>query len=130
MSASSISQIIPEVCKALYDVLKDEYLSPPSRREQWKQIAQQFDAKWQFPHAVVAIDGKHINVQAPPNSGSECFNYKKFITIVLLAIADAKFISFDLGSPGIQSDSGIFKSCNLVMTCKATFFPQPCKLSS
>ena len=53
-----------------------------------------------------------------------------FFSIVLRAIADAnaKFISFDLGSPGSQPDGGIFKSCNLGVTCKSTFFPPLCKL--
>ena len=61
----------------------------------------------------------------------EYFNYEEQISIVLPDIADAnaKFISFDLGSPGSQLDSGIFKSCNLGMTCKSTFFQQPCKLA-
>ncbi|XP_068701339.1 putative nuclease HARBI1 [Montipora foliosa] len=89
ISVSSISKIIPEVCEALYNVLRDEYLQLPSSKQHWEQIAEEFKSKWQFPHAVGAIDGKHINMRAPPNSGSEYFNYKKQFIIVLLAIADA-----------------------------------------
>ena len=102
VSVSSISQIIPQVCNTLYDVLKDDYLNPPTNEEQWKKLAKDFDLKWQFPHAVGAIDGKHINIRSFPNSATEYFNYKKYFSIVLLAVADAnaKFIAFDLGSPG------------------------------
>ena len=71
MSVSAITEFIPEVCQALYDVLKEEYMSVPSSRSQWLQLADEFESKWQFPRAVGAIDGKHIYVKAPPNTGSE-----------------------------------------------------------
>ena len=105
ISTSAISKIIPEVCEAIYNVLKDEYLKPPSTRNEWKLNADQFEMKWQFPHAVGTIDGKHINIRAPPNSGSEYFNYKKHFSLVLLAIADtnAKIIAFFLGSRSWRS---------------------------
>ena len=130
MSTSAISNIVPAVCKAIYDVLKDDYLKPPTTCSQWKELAQEFSDKWQFPHAVGAIDGKHINIKAPPNTGSEYLNYKKHSSVVLLAIADAnaKFVSFDLGAPGSMSDGGIFKHGFLESICKSDVFPQPCRL--
>ena len=108
VSVSSISEIIP---------------SQPTNEEQWKKLAKDFDLKWQFPHAVGAIDGKHINIRSPRNSATEYFNYKKYFSIVLLAVADAneKFTAFDLGSPGSQSDGGIFKDGSLGRLCKSSF---------
>ncbi|XP_046863169.1 putative nuclease HARBI1 [Xenia sp. Carnegie-2017] len=130
MSTSTISTFVPIVCKVIYNVLKKDFLQPPTTHAQWKQLAEEFSDLWQFPHAVGAIDGKHINIKAPPNTGSEYFNYKKYSSIVLLAIADAKarFVSFDLGAPGSMSDGGIFKHDFLECICKSNVFLMPSKL--
>lgn len=131
VSTASISKFVPEVCQAIYDVLHEDYLSAPSSTTQWQELAAEFENKWQFPHAVGAIDGKHINIKAPPNSGSEYFNYKNQFSIVLLAIADAnaKFTAFDLGAAGSQSDGGVFKNGSLGNICKTRNFPAPCHFS-
>jgi hypothetical protein len=50
----------------------------PETEEDWLQKAAEFEAKWQYPMAVGAIDGKHIRVQAFANSGSNFFCYKGF----------------------------------------------------
>lgn len=54
-------------------------------------------------------------LNTPPNSGSQYFNYKNQFSIVLLGICDAdyKFIYFNVGAYGSESDGGIFKDSEL-----------------
>lgn len=81
----------------------------PKSEEDWKRIATDFEQKWQFPHCLGAIDGKHVAITLPPGCGSEYFNYKGHHSMVLPAIVDAqyRFILCDFGTNGRVSDGGV-----------------------
>lgn len=107
---NSICVFIPKVCQAIIDELSDEVLMCPDTPEEWRQVARTFYNRWNFPHCVGAVDGKHIAINKPAKSGSLFYNYKGFFSIVLLAIVDAdyKFMYVDIGQTGSGSDAGVF----------------------
>ncbi|KAL3976897.1 cytoskeleton-associated protein 5 [Sarotherodon galilaeus] len=72
-----------ETCTGFTCVLHEDYL------------------KWQFPHCLGAIDGKHIFIRPPPKSGSMYFNYKSRFSIILMAVVDANY-NFVYASAGTQ----------------------------
>ena len=115
ISQSTIGRVIPETSKAIWDVLLENgYLDVPKNENEWLEIANEFEERWNFPHCVGALDGKHVVMQAPNNSGSLFFNYKKTFSIVLFAVCDANysFTMVDIGEAGRQSDGGIFNNSN------------------
>lgn len=87
----------------------------PSTAAQWRLISQEFQDLWNFPQCIGAMDGKHVVLQCPINSGSEYYNYKSFYSIVLFALVDAnyKFVYVDVGCQGRISDGGVFKHSSL-----------------
>ena len=90
-------------------------MSVPESKEKWLSVTKEFEEKWQFPNCVGAIDGKHVPLINPFNSGSTYFNYKSFFSIVLLALVDAdnKFLYVSVGCQGRISDGGVFKNSEL-----------------
>lgn len=111
---STVYNIVRDTCRVICDNLMSEVLPNPNE-EMWKSIAEDYYSLWNFPNCLGALDGKHITIQAPPNSGSLYFNYKKTFSVVLLALVDAhyNFIAVDVGSYGKNSDGGIFSNSNL-----------------
>ncbi|CAH1995223.1 unnamed protein product [Acanthoscelides obtectus] len=114
ISAQLISSIVPEVCSALIKVLSN-VIQIPSNESEWKNIAKQFENIWNFPHCIGSMDGKHITIQAPINSGSEFYNYKQYFSVVLMALVDAdyNFIFADCGCQGRLSDGAVFRNTEL-----------------
>ena len=133
---STISQFIPDVCKAIYKVLAPDYMKIPSDKEEWQKIINQTNSRWQFPNCYAAADGKHVGIICPPHSGSEFYNYKGFYSIVLLAIVDYdyKFLVAEVGCQGRISDGGVYRNSSFYSALKENKLnlpdPQPLPQSS
>lgn len=112
---NTMRQLVYETCEAIIDEFLEEYMPCPTTPEGWKEVADGFLSRWNFPHVIGAIDGKHIAIRCPSKGGSYYFNYKKFHSIVLLGLVDAqcRFIYVDVGSNGSCSDAGIFLQTDL-----------------
>lgn len=113
LGIETIREIIRDVCKKLWTCLIPNYM-PEMDEDAWLRTANEFYQRTQFPNCVGALDGKHIRICQPNNSGSLFYNYKCFFSIVLLGVVDANycFISVDIGSYGSCSDSYAFKNSN------------------
>jgi hypothetical protein len=86
---------------------------PQPTTDQLTATATRFYQSWNFPNCCGAIDGKHIRIINPANSGSLFFNYKSYFSVVLLALVDAhyRFLVIDIeGDAGTFAKSALGKS--------------------
>lgn len=95
-------------------VYSEDFLLTPTEPEQWKAMAEQFEAKWQFPHTLGALDRKHVP-KCPENGGSLYYYYKGYHSIVLIALVgtDNKFRWVNVGAQGGFSDAQIWNQSDL-----------------
>ncbi len=112
---NSICKLVREVLDAIVTEMADVYIKLPKNAEEWKKVAQSFQERWNMPHAIGALDGKHVRVKQPKDTGSKYFNYKQFFSLILMALVDSnyQFLWIDVGSPGGCSDAQIFGDCEL-----------------
>ena len=84
ISPTNISLIIKETTKVIWNVLNDKgFLKSPNSAQEWKKIKLSFENKWNLSHCLDAVNGKHIIMKTPANSGSLFYSYKKLFSIVL-----------------------------------------------
>ncbi|KAE9529254.1 hypothetical protein AGLY_011930 [Aphis glycines] len=107
----SVREIVGDT---LRNKLKDELLFKPSM-DGWLKIANEFEAKWQMPQCVGALDGKRIVHQAFARSGSVNFNHKVSHSTILMALCDANynFTCVNIGMSGGCNDGGVFKTSKI-----------------
>jgi len=68
----TVSNIVNEVCAALWHRLQP-FCIPVPTVETWKNIALDYERKWQFYNCLGAVDGKHIAIRKPLLSGSSFY---------------------------------------------------------
>jgi hypothetical protein len=108
---STISDIIQEMCKAIWICLEDECMDQPSKKR-WMEISEGFLKNSDFPNCLGATDGKHVRVVKPKHSGCLYYNYKHYCSIQLLAICDANycFTYVDIGDCGKNNYVSVYNN--------------------
>lgn len=105
----------------------------PNSTEKWKEIAKEFEERWNFPHCLGSMDGKHIDIVPPADSGSYYFNYKGRHSMVLFAIVDAnyRFLLVDFGTNGRVSDGGVLQNTKFYekLQIDDLKLPKPCSVT-
>ncbi|KAM4053373.1 uncharacterized protein ACNLHF_006064 isoform 1-T1 [Anomaloglossus baeobatrachus] len=111
---TTISRIVRCTCGVIWQKLQPIVMPSPTE-ETWLQVAAGFHDVANFPNCIGAVDGKHVRVQQPPRSGSVFFNYKKYFSVILMAVADAhyQFVAIDVGAYGSTGDSRVLRSSQI-----------------
>ena len=115
ISRTAISEIVIETCYEIINSLGRKYLKTPSSEEEWLQVSEMFESRWNFPNGLGAIDGKRIVIQQPPNSGSHYFDYEGNNSLILLTLVGPTYEIHwaDVGCNGRASDGTIWNKSDL-----------------
>jgi hypothetical protein len=131
VGVTTASSIVKMTCHHIWEILQQKHF-PQATQENWLHISTNFEKYAHFPRCLGAIDGKHIRIVNFPNGGSLNFNYKKYHSIVLLAVADAdyKFSYVNIGGYGKDCDSNILQQTEFwTLLCeKKLNIPNPAPL--
>lgn len=102
---STVQNVIRETCNVIWEILSPIYVKVPDQ-DDWKKIENEFWTSWNFPNCFGALDGKHIDIIAPPRANSLTYNYHERHSLVLMAMCDAKykFTYVDMGAYGKYID--------------------------
>ena len=119
--STTIGLFVQSECYAIVQVLVPRYMKIPGHTKEWHDLVDETFRCWQFPNCFAAVDGKHIGVVCPPDSGSDYFNYKRFYSVVLLAFVDYdyRFLIAKVGAQGRLSDGGIFRNSDYTRALKS-----------
>ena len=91
MGISTIAQIVPEVCRAIFTCLKNEHQKTPDTAIQWKAVSEKYFNMSNFPHCFGLLDGKRIVMRKPWHAEWVYHNCKDTESVVLMAIVDARY---------------------------------------
>jgi len=102
--------------EAFWEILQPLYMPLPTK-DIWKKQQKDMKKLLNLLDCVGSVDGKHIIIRKPFNSGSAFYNYKIFFSIVLLAVADAdgSLLAIYVGEYGRSSDGRVFRETSIFL---------------
>ena len=81
ISKAAVSYILASCCDAIVERMVSIFISLPSSTDEWLKMAEH--GRWDLPHELGAIDGKHVTIRKPINQ--RYCNYKKTNSVILMA---------------------------------------------
>ena len=114
LGRSTVAEIVVETCREIAAHLLTEYVKIPSG-DRLKEVVDGFETFWGFPQAVGAIDGSHIPIIRPEESGSDYYNRKGYYSILVQGLVDHRgiFLDVNIGWPGKVHDARVFINSSL-----------------
>ena len=56
ISLVAVSYIVKGCCSTINDRLQNMFIELPNSREKWLEVSREFEQRWNYPHALDAID--------------------------------------------------------------------------
>ena len=116
----TVCEIVIEVCVAITNALWESCVKNIFSKgsEDFKEATNLMNAEWQFHFAFSTTGGSHLSIKCPecrPEAMQSYFNFKRFNSIVLKALVDAryKFIWASIRAPGNTHDSTNLQSTKM-----------------
>ena len=127
ISKKAIYYIVQEVALAIVEILGKEHFNTPSTTAEWWKVSETFHQRWNFPNGLGGVDGKHIVLQQPKNSGSHYRNYKGSDSIILMGMIgpEYEFLFADVGMNGRNSDGGNWSQSPLKLALESNSLNLP-----
>lgn len=121
---STACEIVDEFCSCVIKLLMPKFVKFPQTVEQLRVGVQEFEMLLGYPMCIGAVDGCHIRICPPKESAIDYYNFKGSHSIILFAVADARYryIYFNVGSPGKNSDSNVLKKTSLNKALESNLF--------
>lgn len=95
--------------------MKDQFIKFPLTRQEITDKINEFEETYGIPQIVGAIDGCHIEINAPPRNHEDYYNPKQHYSVILQGIVHSslKFIHATVGYLGSIHDSRVFRLSGL-----------------
>ena len=106
LGKSTAKSICSEFEQAVF-TLKDRFIKFPLTIQEIRNKMEEFEESYGIPQIMGAIDGCHIEINAPPDNHEDYFNRKQHYSVNLQGIVDSnlKFIHVTVGYPGSIHDA-------------------------
>ena len=109
---STARQLLQHFCSILVDIFFSRLVRFPTTNDEIKKTIDGFAQKYSYPLCLGALDGTHISVTPPKGFETDYLNFKKFYSVIMLAVVDAefRFTYINVGAPGRSNLADVIKS--------------------